>query len=288
MNQEAAYRIDPDDSTLTFHSITEKGVRPLNEDALLAVADSGVAAVFDGASSIEKYTDERGNTGGYIAAHVAAGEFARAHGSLEEAFRAANTAIEREHERAAIDVSDPARRFGTTVAALRFDKDNLELLQCGDSTILVINRDGRVSAPLGYHDHDLPTMLEMKRLIDAGVRGPEVRAGIWPSIERVRRESNVSYGMLNGDPRALDYVRSVSISRDAIASVLLITDGMYIPKEDPSADEDWQLYGELYRKSGVAGLLAYVREIEHSDPDLVRYPRFKMSDDATAVAIDFA
>ena len=63
---------------------------------------------------------------------------------------------------------------------------------------------------------------------------------------------------------------------------------MYIPKADPDGAEDWEYCVQLYQRGGLDALYDAVRKKENSDPELIRYPRFKLHDDASAVAIDLA
>ena len=63
---------------------------------------------------------------------------------------------------------------------------------------------------------------------------------------------------------------------------------MFIPKADPDAEEDWDYYGRLYLEGGLDKMYDAVREKENSDPESIKYPRYKLHDDATAIAIDLS
>jgi hypothetical protein len=62
---------------------------------------------------------------------------------------------------------------------------------------------------------------------------------------------------------------------------------MFLPKTDPDAEEDWNEYAKYYQQSGISGLFDVVRRTEKDDPTLTKYPRFKLHDDSSAIAIDF-
>ncbi len=80
----------------------------------------------------------------------------------------------------------------------------------------------------------------------------------------------------------------MTILLDEVETILLLTDGMFIPKANPDAEENWNDYAAHYHESGLDGLFRFVRETEASDPSLTVYPRFKLHDDSSAVAIDFS
>lgn len=267
-------------------SLCEVGIREINEDAVYIDETRKLFAVFDGVSSLDGYEDSQGKTGGYIASHTGVEVFRSSHGEgLKALFIAANNEVERLHEEAGIDTSDPIHRFGTTAAVVQIHPNSVELLQCADSIVLVINNEGKARVPLGYHDQDLPAMLEWQRLIQSGIAPAEVHARVRPMTIEKRREVNKTFGTLNGDPRAEKFALHAVIPIENIKHILLLTDGMYLPKEDPAAEEDWQRYADIFLESGLRGLFDTVRSLENSDPDLTRYPRYKLHDDASGIAL---
>lgn len=271
--------------TLRVTSLCEAGIRA-NEDTILVERALKRFGVFDGVSSLTSYMDEHGKTGGFIASHTAAEIFRQnTNPGLKTLFKEANHAIEALYETAGIDTSDAIHRFGTTVAAVQIWDDTVEMLQCADSVVITIDKQGRAHVPLDYHDQDLPAMLEWQRLIRSGVPLDDVAARIRPMTIDTRRQVNVTFGTLNGDPRAENFALHTVLPRRNIAHILLLTDGMYIPKENPAAAENWQQYADIYLHGGLDELFATVRSMEASDPDCIRYPRYKLHDDASGVAI---
>lgn len=265
-------------------SISHAGIRPLNEDSVLVNEGRSIFGVFDGASSLDSYLSADGKTGAYIAAHIAADTFNQTDKDLKETALKTNENIEKAHEEAGIDVSNNVNRFGTTAAVVRIRDSKAELLQIGDSIILIIYKDGHTDVPLGYHDHDLEVMRKWRRLADSGAKG--IRDIVADDVVELRKSANSAYGMLNGDQKATEFIKTTTIDLADVAAIILLTDGMYIPKEDPEADEDWNNYAELYKQGGLDGIYSTVRKIEKTDPELTKYPRYKLHDDASGVAID--
>lgn len=267
-------------------SLHETGLSALNEDTILVNQEQRVFGVFDGASSLDKYLSADGKTGAYLASSNSADVFAQPHANLIEALEDADQEVERLHKQSGIDTSDPVNRFSTTVAAVKINNDRAELLQVGDSVIIVIYKDGRIEAPLGYNDHDLEVMRKWRRLADEG--HTDIMQLVAEDIIQLRRAANTSYGTLNGDGGAKKFMQTSSLDLKSVASILIITDGMLVPKTDPDTEEDWAYCAKLYQNGGLKKIYQTVRELEKSDPELTEYPRYKLHDDASGVAIDFA
>lgn len=264
--------------------ISKNGVRKLNEDAVLVNKSDNVFAIFDGASSLVPYTSDDGKTGAYIAAHTAAELFKKSHASLMAAAIDANNAIEEIHKEAGIDVTHNLNRFGTTAIALKIANGVAELLSIGDSVAIFIYEDGSVKLPIEYHDHDIEIMRQWRHLADEGAK--DIRQLINDDLLVLREAANSTYGSLNGDKRAERFMRTATVNLNGVRHILLLSDGMYLPKSDPDAEEDWERIARLYAEGGLEKILDEVRELEDSDPDLIKYPRYKLHDDASGIAID--
>lgn len=275
-------------SELRIEHLSEQGVRD-NEDTYVVDEENGLFAVFDGASSLVPYLSPDGKTGARVAAEIARDTFAASpQESLANLALRSNEAIEHRHQELEIDVSDPVNRFSCTAAAVRVGNDEITLLQNSDSLILVKLRDGTVSSPLGYRDVDLEIMKKWRQFADEG--RTDIRKLIDEDVIALRKLSNTigGHGVLNGDPAAREFLKTTQLALADVAGLLIITDGMFLPKEDPEAEEDWQACFDLSEEGGLRHLYDTVRKIENSDPDLTRYPRYKLHDDATGIYIRFS
>jgi hypothetical protein len=96
---------------------------------------------------------------------------------------------------------------------------------------------------------------------------------------------NIRYGVLNGEPAALDFLRHGYEELDNVSDILLFTDGLFLPRENPLEDSDWCSFVNLYRQGGLQAVRDHVRYLQRQDPTLKKYPRFKLHDDIAAVAI---
>ncbi|WP_226577139.1 protein phosphatase 2C domain-containing protein [Acuticoccus sediminis] len=201
---------------------------------------------------------------------------------LELLRSAANVATERfnaERRRA------PRERYEVPTAAVMLARfgDVIEIVELGDCG-LWIETDG-VMYRVGGSDRQRQWENESARRLMGGGQGrtPEVTA----YLRTVRNTANTPEGYPVFAPdhgsvrRARQHVYGARQGR-----ALLITDGF------EAAIDDYGLYdgaGLMAAVEGdVDGTLATIRAVEADDPDCTRYPRFKRSDDATALMLRFA
>lgn len=88
--------------------------------------------------------------------------------------------------------------------------------------------------------------------------------------------------LLGVDPAAVDHVGRAIIPCAAGDELLLMTDG-FASLIDDYAAMDAQAMFDALASDGLAGLGRQLRTIEEADAACTRYPRFKRSDDATAI-----
>ncbi len=269
---------------ISVQKVYDKANRRINEDALL-IKDN-LYAVFDGATSQVPYLNKKGETGAKLASTIAKNEFSDNKGSLKDLAINANNKINEAMIKENIKVKDKLVRWSTNVAAVRLNNAEVEYLVVGDCFILAIFEDNSSKLLVPYHDHDLENMKEWRKLADKKINN--IYEKLKPQRTKLRREMNITYGALNGEREAVKFFNYGKTNLRNIRSVIIFTDGLLIPKEDPEGNEDWELFVRIYQKAGLKGLLKYVRDIEKKDPKCWKYPRYKQHDDATAIAIDFS
>ncbi|MEN6543102.1 hypothetical protein [Parvibaculum sp.] len=100
---------------------------------------------------------------------------------------------------------------------------------------------------------------------------------------RNRQNTETGYWILGLDPRAVDFMRRWEVPLTRPVTGLLMTDGF----ASLAYDYDRLTPADLVRRArdeGLSALLSEIRNIEQNeDPALRLYPRFKRSDDATAL-----
>ena len=257
-----------------------KGTGRVNEDALLVAP--GVYGVFDGATSLSGST-YGGLTGGYLASQLAAEIFGSDDRPLAELAASANEAIRLEMISLGVDLTRKEELWSTSVAVARCRKGRLEWCQTGDCRIQLIHADGSSSQLVEPPDHDAETLRLWKKL-GSDCHQP-IQVALAGKILEVRRRMNIDYGVLNGEREALDFVRSGSVSLAGVSAVLLYTDGLSVPDPITGQPHDQEMLSRLFRHGGLQAVHNHIRSLQENDPQCLLYPRFKVSDDISAIAL---
>lgn len=269
--------------TLQVETLLEKGSGVMNEDALVNTGE--VFAVLDGATSLDDCRYLEGMTGGRIAATTAARILAGSDNSLVERTTEANRQIRHLQRQVHIGVPERHKLWSTSVAAVRIRGEEFEYCQSGDALILLLIDDGTYKLLTPEIDIDTET-LQLLQAIPASQPLSTSRE-LAEQIRRVRAQMNISYGVLNGEDRAMNFLRHGRQSLAGVSDMLLFTDGLFLPRETPGAEHDWAEFVDLYRRGGLGAIHRQVRAIQADDPGCRRFPRFKQHDDIAAVAVTF-
>lgn len=272
-------------STVRVETVHEKGSGAFNEDTLLS--QHPLFAVFDGASSLsgELYA---GHSGAWWAANLAQATFetcSHAGLSLRETALLANTAIGSRMERMGVDAENPLNRWSASMAAFRITGNSLEYVQTGDSLIMCITDDS-FFLPAPYVHHDKETLCRWKELSEAGEQN--VRQSLHEQICSVRTNMNRTYGVLNGEVQAADFLQYGHVPLAGIRQIVAFTDGLHLPTAHPEQDTDFTAAACILRTHGLRKLHEQIRSLECTDADCRLYPRFKQHDDIAAVAVHLA
>lgn len=267
---------------MTVKHLTDKGSGAINEDQYLIT--SNLFGVFDGATGLIKYLDAKGSTGGLLAAQTARDVFEKNQknpfiNSIEET----SVTIMKKMREAEIYTKDKAGLWATSASVIRVGNDSIEYIQIGDSPIVFFEKNGGLQVL--EKDHDLETMQLWKLLANEGVKDVRHDDRLEKQVLKVRRESNIAYGILNGESLSLNLIRQGTISKENIKYILIFSDGMIIPQEDPNKPKDFGKIVQIFEKSGLEAVRNHIRQLEDSDPNSLTYPRFKPHDDLTAIAI---
>jgi len=254
------------------------------EDAYLIKND--LFAVFDGFNSLDKFVDRQGITGGLIAANIAKDIFSRREGVLKSLAIEANSKIREKMTDLDIDVKNKNSLWGTILAAVRIRNDSFDWIQLSDSLILTINKDNSYKLLVEDFDHDGEVLGIWKELASQKKENIREIIGSGPLIE-LRAKANETYGALNGEDNAASFLKTGKESLQNVKHILLFTDGLMIPKEDPAANDDWKLFVDLFLAGGLKNIRDFVRNLQRGDPKCWKYPRYKQFDDMTAISLSF-
>jgi hypothetical protein len=267
-------------------TLSQQGGIKKNEDSIL-VSDT-VYGVFDGATSFTPLPVESEYTGGFLASSIASQTFGEGFASLYDAAIVANNRIWDAMMQAGVDTTDKLSLWSTSVCVVKLKEKSFEWVQIGDSIPVVIYKDGSYKLLVEGYDHDERDLSEWKRRVELGEKRvfESMKEEFFYETRRGMNEPG-GYGILNGEEDFEQYLLEGEESLEDVAHLLLFSDGMFFPSEDPSTPDDIERIVQTFLKYGVEGWHGLVRSEEESDPQCKKYPRLKKSDDASVIAISF-
>lgn len=185
--------------------------------------------------------------------------------------------------RTTCDVGHP-RSPSSTIVIARWDEVRLDWLVLGDSTLLVFDSAGMRAVC----DRRLDGVARVEREraapgADCGVGARTARRRL-VDRERERRNRNGGYWIAADDPSAAAHALRGQRGLSGLRAVFLASDGATRPV-DRFHERTWDDLAATVTRDGPRVWLDIVRELEASDRDAVRWPRSKVSDDATVVAL---
>lgn len=168
-------------------------------------------------------------------------------------------------------------------------RGQLDALWFGDCAALVHAPDGAFRIVGDGPEKRARESEHARRLaeaLNANAAGTGVREIFLPALKHARNRINGREGswLFSPDMRAAEHVAHAGIAAVDGTIVLLASDGFL------ALAGDYQRYGfeallDAAAADGLAPLGEELRAIEAADPAGVRFPRFKKSDDATAVLL---
>ncbi|MFW5501429.1 MULTISPECIES: protein phosphatase 2C domain-containing protein [unclassified Maridesulfovibrio] len=263
-------------------SLIEHGTGVINEDFL--VMEDNLFGVFDGATSLTSETYENGHTGGFLASNLAGEEFRKNHGTMQELAERANRVIRQEMVQREVNLASKRNLWSTSAAVVRVKGDVLEWAQIGDCRIVCIYKSGDFEFLCQCADQDMET-LSMWKEVGPSTEAP-IGVALHDQIAKVRCRMNLDYGVFNGEPEAINFLKTGNHDLTNVSNILLFTDGLLMPNEKPWEERAYSEQVDLFRQSGLKGLRDQIRNIEATDLNCCTYPRFKTHDDIAAVAIN--
>jgi len=254
-----------------------------DEDACFVQED--LFGVFDGFNGWSRFFDESGTSGGRVAAEIARDAFLHEQGDLKNIGITANERIRGHLQKHGVDIGDSAVLYGTMFAVARVIENTIAWAQIGDANGMIIARDRGFRLFTQDYDHDKEVLALWKRYADE--KKENIRELINEPLLALRQNMNITHGCLNGDKRAEKFINTGAESLDTLKHVIIFTDGLIIPKQDPSEPDDWKLFVDLFLEGGLRRIERHVRDLEESDPKCWTYPRYKQFDDIAAISLSF-
>lgn len=175
----------------------------------------------------------------------------------------------------------PGQAPSSTVAMLRTGEQHVDALVLADSPV-VVRTDGGIEVLADERLGNLPRANGgyRQRLAEGGGFGPEHLEALRSGVARTARLRNTEGGfwVAEADPAAAGQAVTQSWPRARVREALLASDGISCGVEEYGLF-DW---AEVFRRCAERGPRAVVDAVlaaERSDPDGLRWPRPKVSDD---------
>lgn len=262
-----------------------------NEDAFASAPDA--AAVFDGATVLGENLLPGKSDAAWIAqfgarrlmAHLGDGDAPLE--ALRHALMDTKKSFEGLRRRA------PKERYEIPFASMMLvaaDGDGFDAFWFGDCGALVRPARGEIEIVGEAFDKRAAEARRVRMLSDAKKMAPVgglSRQEMLPHIRSARNAANTAKGgwLFSPDPRAAEHVSAHHVAVAPRSLVLLASDGFLALASDYGAYDAKGLMAAAHDK-GLRALGEELRRIEAEDGEGLRFPRFKQSDDATAVLLE--
>ncbi|GIP41098.1 hypothetical protein J31TS4_43780 [Paenibacillus sp. J31TS4] len=284
---------------MQIETISIIGTGEWNEDALIVNERLGLYGVLDGATSLVPFRGPNGETGGYLASRTVKRHFdelEEAEGrplSLQVEVARANRLLREEMVAAGIDPSAKEELWTTGIALVRIHDRYVEYVQAADCMLIAVETDGSIRIvtrdQVAYFDDNIGNLWREGRA--SGLQKlEELKNYAKPYILSNKKHMNTldGYSVLNGDPAAEEMLEYGRINRIRLKGLLLMTDGLFLPNQEGEKGAGLETVAQRIVNEGLGAYVDWLLMLEEDDANCERYPRFKQSDDKTAIWIGFS
>jgi hypothetical protein len=175
-----------------------------------------------------------------------------------------------------------------SIAFIRLNGNKLDYLILGDITLAVRTKDNRITVfsdpTVGQLDSQVAVQIKAiqeREKVDFSEARERVRP--WLRKNRSMMNNPGGYWVLGLDPAAIDHALVGSLILDGPTQALLASDGFARLVDTLKVFHNWNELFMFIETKGLASAFKRLRESEANDPECLRHPRLKVSDDATAV-----
>lgn len=188
---------------------------------------------------------------------------------------------------------DPMYEPSASMALVKRTKERIELLVMGDISLLLKNEQGEVShirdeAVSNFDDLVILELVKLSQSLNKDVidviKDDKIQTLL--RANRLKKNKKDGYCILGMDENAVENGMYFCFEETQFTEMLFATDGFmaYYDKYHlcPEAKDLLKLVGT----HKMEWVLDKIRDVEIADSKCNQYPRFKQSDDATAILID--
>jgi len=251
-----------------------------------------LAAVFDGATGLGEQILPVDSDAAWIARRGAEGLILHEAANLPPRETLRRAAADAEKQFLELRLRPPAETYEIPFSSMMFvsaQQSGIEALWFGDCAALV-KAPGEPARIVGDAlDKRAAEAARVAKLAAARNLAPTAgvsRAEYLPALRAARNRVNTVEGSwaFSPDARCADHAQSLAFAAPTGTQMLLVSDGFLALASDYNRyDADGLL--EAASSEGLRALYNELRDIENADPEGRKFPRFKKSDDATAVLL---
>lgn len=176
-----------------------------------------------------------------------------------------------------------------SLALVRINPDGVDYLLLGDITIVVSgNEHVTVIADPTVVKLDSQVIVAIQKLHQREkLSFSEAKEAVISMLRKNRSLMNTEggYWVLGLEPTAVDHAIKGTFTVDKPFSLLVATDGFTRLVDTFHLFADWHELLIFMQRHGLQQAIRELRKIEASDLECLRFPRLKISDDATAVCL---
>ncbi|MFD2369218.1 protein phosphatase 2C domain-containing protein [Brevibacillus sp. GCM10020057] len=277
---------------MKMECISVAGSGKRNEDAYVANQGKRLFAVVDGVSSLTPYENEEGLTAGALAAQIVKQQMEEAgeEQDLTELLVAANERLGACMREEGIDLEQKEALWGAACALVRVGDSHIEFAQTGDCMIFAVYADDTVR-PLTHPQVSHLEQAAFARWESCIQQGITQRTELMEQCRDIlcanRYLANAAggYGVLNGDVASKAFVEYGRINRIHLHALVLLTDGLFMPRPYGGETPRWEATVLPIVHKGLQRYTDELLALENSDPECLKYVRFKKSDDKTGIVL---
>lgn len=188
---------------------------------------------------------------------------------------------------------EPSAPYELPMAAslvIHYNGTHVTCAALSDCAMIIETSSGlKVMEPCARHaEIDNTTKIKMVAAIESGLAPEKARDHLIPHLQNNRKLANCEggYNVFAPLPGLENYLRIETFEPAKNGHALLMTDGFHALVENYGVYTNQTLI-EAAKAQGLKTLYSELRAIEDKDSGLLKYPRFKKSDDATAALIKF-
>ncbi|WP_127848313.1 protein phosphatase 2C domain-containing protein [Lacticaseibacillus hulanensis] len=276
--------LQPDDLQLTHASITDRG-NTVNEDFVYTTDSYGF--VIDGASNLTSRVYKAGNSDAQLFSHTVGQYLKKANWQEYSIQQLLSMAVADFNAQYPSTLIDKERLPSATFSAFRVHEDRIELTWLGDSPIIVLsnNNEYEVHRDPTIEQNDKKAISNLAELISEQKPIEEALEDIQPILKANRLLKNSTekggYWILDPTGVGINHLHQESIPLADVIAILICSDGFY--RVFDTFRYRLQIPQATNVHEWLTSSMKDLRAMENKERSMNNYPRFKVSDDASAL-----